>query len=251
MTDILKSHFPKNYDIYVEGFGGGASLLFSKEQKGMEVYNDLGENVYSLFKVLSDKVLFSQFKEKLDLSFYSEQLRYEYKQNLKGTLSVLDRAYMFFYVNRTSFNAVGGFSVSSCVRRNMCKSVSDFLSAIDYLPKIHDRLSSVVIEHKDILDLLDKYDNENTFIYLDPPYCHSTRLSNQKYECEMSDSQHERMLNKCVKSKSKIMISGYDSDLYNDVLKNWNKIMFNSPNAGSKAVEVIWMNYKNSSNTLF
>lgn len=251
MTDILKSYFPRNYETYIEGFGGGASLLFSKEQKGIEIYNDLGENVYSLFKVLSDKELFSQFKEKLDLSFYSEELRNEYKQNLKDELSLLDRAYMFFYVNRTSFNGVGGFSVSSYVRRNMCKSVSDFLSAVDYLPKVHNRLSTVVIEHKDILDLLDKYNHKNIFMYLDPPYCHDTRLSSQKYECEMDNAQHEQMLRKCLESESKIMISGYDSDLYNNILKDWNKVSFDSPNAGSEAVEVIWMNYENNQNALF
>lgn len=40
MTKIILSHFPQDYDIYVEGFGGGASVLFEKEQKGIEIYND-------------------------------------------------------------------------------------------------------------------------------------------------------------------------------------------------------------------
>lgn len=251
MTDILKSYFPNSFDVYVEGFGGGASLLFSKERKGIEVYNDLAENVYSLFKVLSDKELFLQLKEKMDLTFYSEQLRKEFKEDLKGDLSLLDRAYKFLYVNRTSFNGVGGFSISNCIRRNICKSTSDYLSMIDNLPQIHDRLSSVVIEHKDIFDLLDKYDFENVFLYLDPPYVKETRLSNQEYDCEMTDEQHEKMLQKTITMKSKIMVSGYESELYEKYLnKNngWCKIIFESPNAKSNAKEVLWMNYEKEEN---
>lgn len=84
MTNIIINHFPKEYDIYVEGFGGGASVLFQKDKTALEVYNDLGENVYSLFKVLSDKEMFLKLKERMDLAVYSAQLREEYKKDLKN-----------------------------------------------------------------------------------------------------------------------------------------------------------------------
>ena len=29
MTDIIINQFPRDYDVYVEGFGGGASVLFA------------------------------------------------------------------------------------------------------------------------------------------------------------------------------------------------------------------------------
>ena len=63
MTDIIKKHFPYNYNVYIQGFGGGASLLFSKHPEKCQIYNDLNKNVYSLFKVLSDKNLFCKLKE--------------------------------------------------------------------------------------------------------------------------------------------------------------------------------------------
>jgi len=198
MTNIIINHFPKEYDIYVEGFGGGASVLFQKDKTALEVYNDLGENVYSLFKVLSDKEMFLKLKERMDLAVYSAQLREEYKKDLKTNLSLEDRAYKFLYVNRSSFNGVGGFSTTMIVRRNMSKSTSDFLAMIDKLPEIHNRLSSVIIEHRDIFDLLDKYNKENVFMYLDPPYVKETRLSNQLYECEMTDEQHLQLCEKII-----------------------------------------------------
>lgn len=245
MTDILKKYFPSSYDIYIEGFGGGASLLFSKDPDGVEIYNDLGENVYSLFKVLSDKEMFKRMKERLELTPYSAQLRDEYKVLLKeDTLSIEDRAYYFIYVNRTSFNGVGGFSFNNCVRRNMSKSVSDYLSMIDKLPDIHNRLSRVLIEHRDIFDLIDKYDEENTFMYLDPPYVWDTRSSTTAYECEMSNSDHEKFVDRLLNCKCKVLVSGYDHPIYDKLLTKFKKISFPSPNSHSDSTETLWMNYE-------
>lgn len=244
MTNIIIDQFPKEYEIYVEGFGGGASILFQKERTSLEVYNDLGENVYSLFKVLSDKEMFERLKEKLDLTYYSEELRKEFKEDLRRTdLSLEDRAYKFIFVNRTSFNGVGGFSTTMLVRRNMSKSCSDYLSMIDKLPEIHNRLSSVIIEHKDIFELIDKYDKENVFMYLDPPYIKSTRLSNQTYEIEMSDEQHKKLCERLLTFKGKILLSGYDNLIYNILDNKFNKLSFKSPNSQSNAIETLWKNY--------
>ena len=244
MLDTIKDNFPHKYDVYVEGFGGGASLLFSKDPGGVEVYNDLGENVYSLFKVLNDKEMFQRLKSRLELTYYSEQLRSEYKKELKkDDLSIEDRAYYFIYVNRTSFNGVGGFSTNMSVRRNMSKATSDYLSMIDKLPEIHNRLSSVIIEHKDILELIDKYDDENVFMYLDPPYVWSTRTSNTGYEVEMNDEHHQKLINRLLTCKSKILLSGYDNELYDQLLPTFRKISFASPNSHSTNVETLWMNY--------
>ena len=243
MTNIIIDQFPKEYEVYVEGFGGGASVLFEKEKTPLEVYNDLGENVYSLFKVLSDKEMFERLKEKLDLTYYSEELRNEFKKDLKGELSLEDRAYKFIFVNRSSFNGVGGFSTTMLARRNMSKSTSDYLSMIDKLPEIHNRLSSVIIEHKDIMDLLDKYDKETTFMYLDPPYVKETRLSNQTYEVEMSNEEHIKMCERLLSFKGKILLSEYDNELYRILDSKFNKLSFKSPNANSSATEILWKNY--------
>lgn len=245
MTDIIINQFPNKFDVYIEGFGGGASVLFSKPYNAVEIYNDLNQNVYSLFYVLQNKQLFQQFKRKLDLTYYSKQLHYELKQKLKDkNISMLERAYCYFYVNRTGFNAVGGFSTYLVSRRNMSKSTSDFLSAIDGLYNIHQRLSSVIIENRDIIELIQKYDHENVFFYLDPPYIQQTRASNQKYQCQMSNQQHQQLIDVINTSKAKFLISGYNHPIYNKLNGNFQKFEFISPNSGSNAIQVLWRNYK-------
>ena len=244
MTDIIINNFPNNFKIYIEGFGGGASVLFKKKQEGIEIYNDLGCNVYSLFKILSDKDKYKELQHRLELTPYSRQIREEFKNNLKNnSISLEDRAYYFFYVSRSSFNGVGGFSKTLLIRRKMCRSVSDYLSCIEAFPEFYERISSVLIENLDIIKLIDKYDGVDSFFYLDPPYVHSTRKSNQGYEIEMSDNEHEKLIDKLLNLKGKFLLSGYNNEIYNKLTNKYNRIDFKSPNSNSNAVESLWKNY--------
>ena len=81
-------------------------------------------------------------------------------------------------------------------------------------------------------------------MYIDPPYLLGVRTGKQ-YMHEMTDSAHEEMLKKLLSSRAKIMISGYESEMYNDYLKDWNKYTFNScAEHGKPRKEVVWINYR-------
>jgi DNA adenine methylase len=249
LSTVIKSFIPDDYKIYLEPYGGSASILFT-QQAPIEIYNDIYDNVYSLFKVLSNKDLFRQLKEKIDITPYSEKLNKEYKLKLKEDgLSLLDRAYYYFYVNKTSVNAIGGFSINTIVRRKISKSTSDYLSVIDGLEHYNERLSNVVVLNRPALDVIEKYDREETFIYLDPPYVHSTRTS-ARYACDMEDEEHIKLIDTVLKCKSKILISGYDNELYDRLVDNgWNKYSFDIKTTDGKnrpkvKTEVLWYNYE-------
>ena len=252
MTDIITSKFPKKYNRYVEGFGGGASVLLSFPHETMEVYNDLGENVYSFFKCISDDDLFEQFCKKISVTPYSRELNAEYAQDLKrNDLSILERGYKFFYVNITSFNGVGGFSTGKFERMNVCKFLSRYLSKIDMLPQFHERLMNVVIENKDIMSLFDIYDAEDTFWYLDPPYVLDTRVATDMYEHEMTNEQHVKFLEKVMTLKGMVLISGYNHPIYDVLIKNgWHRYDFNAVH-DERHVESLWYNYDIRDNALF
>lgn len=249
LATVIKSFIPTDYKTYLEPYGGSATILFA-QQAPIEIYNDIYENVYSLFKALSDKDMFEQLKFKLDITPYSEQICKEYTKKLKTELSIIDRAYYYFYVNRTSVNGIGGFSINTVIRRNISKSTSDYLSTIDSLEEYNQRLSNVIITNRDALELINKYDADDTFIYLDPPYVHSTRTS-ARYPHDMTDEQHIELLDLLLKCKSKILISGYDNDLYNTLVDNgWNKYNYeikttDGKNRPKTKVETLWYNYEN------
>ena len=251
MINQIIKYIPEDEKLttYIEPFGGSYSVGLSLNCFTNEIYNDLEENVYSLYKVISDKELYDEFKLKCDLSIYSEDLRKEYKIKLKSNeLNLVDRAFYFFYVNRTSYNGIGAFSYNDYVRRKMSKSASDFLSAIDRLPELHQRLSKVVIFNRDGLSLLEQYDKDNVFFYLDPPYVQNTR-SSARYIVDMDDSIQNEFIDKLLNLKNaKFLLSGYENDLYDEKLKHFHKISFNVKTVDAhrnkkNKIETLWMNY--------
>jgi DNA adenine methylase len=249
IIDFFPSH--SQYFTYIEPFGGGASMLFRKEQYGTEIYNDLEENVYSFFVVLSNPKLFKKFRDKCELAVYSRQVRDEFIQDLKrDDLNIVDRAYKFFIVNRTSVNGIGGFSVTSnYLRRGMSKSISDFLASVEGLDKAHLRLKSVVIEKMDGIDLINKYDRKNVFVYADPPYHHNTRTA-ARYKVDMSNDLQTKLIDTLLNLKSAmVLISGYNCPEYNRLTKaGWKniEIKVNTISGDRKPktkIECLWQNY--------
>jgi DNA adenine methylase len=255
-SDIL-SNFPSDgtYDTYLEVFGGGTSLVLRKPPNTpTEIYNDLDENVYSLFSVMSDAHLFNIFKEKCDLTYYSEQLRREFVQSLKrDNLSIVDRAYKYFIVNRTSDNGIGGFSISPLVRRNMSKSVSDMLATISNLPQIHQRLSRVIVTNRDAFEMMADYDSENVFVYADLPQ-HRHRKVSTRYKVDMTDEQRKGFVDRIVNSKSKVLVCGYNGEECEKLnsSENWIRVDFDVGKEKLKTrTESLWKNYRSSNNKLF
>ena len=61
----------------------------------------------------------------------------------------------------------------------------------------------------------------------------------------MTDADHEDLLKMLLQSKAKIMLSGYESEMYNDYLNGWEKKQFSScAEHGKPRIETVWMNYK-------
>lgn len=81
-------------------------------------------------------------------------------------------------------------------------------------------------------------------IYLDPPYIQSLRKKNM-YACEMTDKQHIEMLRLIKNSKSKIILSGYDNELYNSELSEWTTAEKKTiAQMGLHRTEKLWMNFE-------
>ena len=259
MAKNILEYFPNkdSYNTYIEPFGGSFGVaLHNPNIPTNEIYNDLDNNVYALFRVLVDDNMFTKFQKKCDCILYCEEMRQKYREELKEMEfedteeHLVDRAFKFFYVNRTSRNGIGGFSLNLCVRRSMSKSCSDMLSAVEGLPKLHDRLSKVIVTNQDGIKLISKYaKDEKTFIYAGPPYHHSTRTS-VRYNVDMDNDEQERFIDECINAKCKILISGYDCDAYKRLEENgFTKVAFvvhtvtGEENSKKDKTEYLWFNY--------
>ena len=89
--------------------------------------------------------------------------------------------------------------------------------------------------------------NEDVFIYADPPYPHETRSSSTRYKNEMTDEQHKELLETLLSiPDAKIALSTYPNDQYYDFFlgrNEWRFIEFESHTRGGMAIEQLWMNY--------
>jgi len=81
-------------------------------------------------------------------------------------------------------------------------------------------------------------------VYCDPPYMHETRKKLKLYKFEMTDKQHETLLETILKLPCMVMISGYYTPLYAEKLAQWQVRTFQTTNrAGQLTKEWLWFNY--------
>lgn len=88
------------------------------------------------------------------------------------------------------------------------------------------------------------YAGSETLIYADPPYLHSTRTSRARYEFEYTEQDHIDLLQTFLSMRCSIVISGYPSALYDDLLKGWRTVEFQAMTRGGVRTEKLWMNFE-------
>lgn len=241
--------FPK-HRIYLEAFGGGASVLLNKPLADVEVYNDLDLRITRLFRVLRDQG--EGFLAKVRLIPYS-QVEFEAAVPYPPGSSDLDMAICDFVRWRQSFGGKGqSWSyTTSRARGGMAGDVNAWWTAIDHLPEIINRLRRVQILCQSAFEAIPRYDHPEGLVYCDPPYVHSTRETHSRrvYHTEMEDEEHRELAKLLRKCKAKVIVSSYPSALYAEVYNGWCLITFDIANhaAGGRQkgreTECLWMNY--------
>jgi DNA adenine methylase len=80
-------------------------------------------------------------------------------------------------------------------------------------------------------------------VYCDPPYLLNTRTSERRYRFDYEEKDHTDLLGILRHLPCKVMISGYDSELYNKALKGWQSIEIQVMNQGGVRTEKVWFNF--------
>lgn len=242
---------------YVEPFAGGLSVLLAKDPEGVsEVVNDLDGQLMDFWQTLIDPKKFKRFRRWAEVTPFSESL---WKQSTRSTNAnhpdQAIRAWWFFI--RCRFSMAGrkkDFAVLSRtrVRRGMNEQVSAWLTAVEGLPAVHERLKRVVALNRPAIDVIKSQDGKQTLFYCDSPYVHGTRASTTEYgEFEMTDDQHQELVDTFLGIKGRAIVSGYAHKIYNVLHRKhgWKKRTFNLPNnaAGGaekrRMTEVVWTNF--------
>lgn len=212
-------HFPP-HDAYVEPFGGSAAVLLQKAPSPLEVWNDLGGEVYNFFLVLRDEGLCARLVRALELTPWH---RLEYERCLQGLGEPQDdpveRARRFFVA---SWQGVWGGSwryVRSGSR--FAITPSEAWGPFEHLLAASQRLRRVQFEHRDAFAVMKEYDAPESLFYLDPPYLASTRAQpGAQYEVDTAtEAWHRELLETVLSLRGMVVLSGYPSPLYEEVLE--------------------------------
>lgn len=243
------AHFPQNYEkmVYLEPFLGSGAVFFNKKPGAVETINDLDSDIVNLFQVLRNCP--EELKRLLELTPYSRE---EYDKSFGPCDDPLERARR--YMVRTT-QAIGAKLDGKCGWRNHKQTkiggtACKWGQIADTIPLVADRLRGdtthlVQVEHMDALRLIERYDNPDVLMYLDPPYVRSTRKSGRLYKHEMNDADHIQLLELIAQSSAQIVLSGYLSPLYERYLQGWHMdSTVSQTTSTAMAREVIWLNYE-------
>lgn len=240
-------HFPP-HRVYVEPFGGAASVLLRKPRSYAEVYNDLDGEIVSLFRVLRNP---SQARELIRLLKLTPFARDEFELSyviaddpIEQARRTIARAFMGF----GSAAATGhktGFRANS--NRSGTTPAHDWANYPFKLMDIVERLQGVVIENRDAIEVIRQHDGPKTLHYVDPPYPEVTRSQKSRrsplYRYEMTDDQHRELAEVLRSVEGMVVISGYPCELYDgELYPDWRRVTCDALADGARErTEVLWI----------
>lgn len=249
-------HFPA-HRIYVEPFGGAASVLLRKPRSYSEVYNDLDQILIDLFRVLRDPEAAARLIDLLKLTpFGREEFRAAYEpcdEPIERARRTIVRSFMGFGSDSTAGHYRTGFRCNTT--RMGTTPARDWVNYPDALQAIVDRLQGVTIESAPAGEVMRRYDSPVTLHYVDPPYHPDTRSSGNRrrvgpgcepwhvYAHELDHQGHVALLDTLLELDGMVALSGYPHPLYNDRLAGWQRTERpHYADGASPRTEVLWLN---------
>jgi len=178
---------------YIEPYAGGAGaaleLLFH-ERVDKIVINDFDRSIYAIWHSIlkNPSVLIKKINDS-ELTIKEWKLIKELSTNKKTKL--IDLGYRTFYLNRTNRSGiVKGGPIGGIAQNGKWKLNARFKKEklIQRIERIQLYKSRIKIHNLDGIELMNKYKNEeNTFIYVDPPYYEK---GSSLYHNHYQDSDH-------------------------------------------------------------
>jgi site-specific DNA-adenine methylase len=80
-------------------------------------------------------------------------------------------------------------------------------------------------------------------VYCDPPYLQATRSSGRRYRFDYEDQDHVELLGLLKSLPCAVMLSGYPSRLYDELLRGWQSVELQVMNQAGVRTEKLWFNF--------
>jgi site-specific DNA-adenine methylase len=80
-------------------------------------------------------------------------------------------------------------------------------------------------------------------VYSDPPYLNHTRSSGRRYRFDYEEADHVELLTLLKRLPCQVMLSGYPSALYDELLQGWQSVELQVMNHAGVRTEKLWFNF--------
>jgi DNA adenine methylase len=233
LLDVILPNIPEHKH-YVEPFCGTAIVYLHKPPAHLSTINDIDENIVNLFRVLQDR---NKTMELLRRLRYTPYAKSEYRKaclllSSGRKLDDVTRAWAFYVAQymsaRHSYYAdpngkmFGYRQKSSDAHRNYLT----FINKVRRIIENAEKLRRCQILNDDGIEIMKRFDGNDVFMFVDPPYLSTTCRSKSKiYKTEYNDNLHQRLIDFVLSAKSKIMLASYPNELYDRLLDyGWTRI---------------------------
>ncbi len=163
--------------VYVEVFGGAASVLIAKSPSQIEVYNDSNSLLVNLFETIRNRPI--SFLDRARGIVYSRELYEKWKEELTPELVRVDpteAAVKTLYCLASSF--IGDPRKGWAFHRDgRDGGPNRWVNLVDRVFMLTERFRHVAIDHLDFRDCIEYWDTNTTCFFLDPPYISSVSQS--------------------------------------------------------------------------
>lgn len=193
---------------YVEPFFGAGWVYFGKNKSKVEVINDMDRELINLFRVMKEHPM--EMERLVSYEVISRDKFNEYKELNLAYLTDIQRAIRFLYLVSNSFASRGVSFGYTAVGKPQQKIF------IENILEIRERLKNTIIENKDVIDIIKRYDRETTFFFLDPPYI-NTAGYNERFTIE----EHKRLRDVLKHLKGKFLLTINDCEEARNIYKDF------------------------------
>lgn len=243
-TQII-ARFPEHHS-YLEPFFGSGAVLFNKPRSHIETVNDLDGAVVNLFRCvredperLAREVYFTPYSREVHIASYQDDIPEDPFAYAVKFLVKCNQGYGF----RTNEIRVGWRN--DIAARERAYAAKHWTDLPEVILQAAERLRGVQIECRPALEVIRRFNFQNVLIYADPPYVLSSRSGGAKqYRHEMTDQDHIELLEALRDHRGPVLLSGYDSPLYNRLLPGWHReTLYTTDQLSRRREESLWMNF--------
>jgi DNA adenine methylase len=250
LAEWLLGFFPP-HRIYVEPFGGAASVLLQKDRSYGEVYNDIDSEIVNVFRVLRDRVAAAELERLIRLTPYSRE---EFRAAYEDTADPIEKARRTICRSSMGFGSAAvtkahktGFRANTT--RTGTTPATDWARYPDLIGQFVERLQGVTVENREAVDVIAHHDSPSTLFYVDPPYPFETRYASAAwkdcYRHELTTDGHRKLALVLRGVRGMVVLSGYSCPLYDELFGDWLRVERKAFADGARErTEVLWLNPK-------